>query len=85
MREGEQQPQRLRMDDPEDKELMGVEQGRARRFGQTKKDRTGAYDKRRKHLIELQRKAKRMGKNAREKLPSINSIRIPKRSKVQSV
>ena len=85
MREGEQEPQRLRMDDPEDKELMGVEQGRARRFGQTKKDRTGAYDKRRKHLIELQRRAKRMGKKAREKLPTVNSIRIPKRSKVQSV
>ena len=84
MRDGEQ-PQLLRMDDPEDKDLMSVEQGRARRVGQTKQNRTATQAKRRKHLIELQRKAKRMGKKARENLPTINRIRIPKRAKVESV
>ena len=84
MRDGEQ-PQLLRLDDPEDKELMSVEQGRARRVGQTKQNRTAAHAKRRKHLIELQRKAERMGKKARENLPTINRIRIPKRAKVESV
>ena len=84
MRDGEQ-PQLLRMDDPEDKDLMSVEQGRVRRVGQTKQNRTATQAKRRKHLIELQRKAKRMGKKARENLPTINRIRIPKRAKVESV